>query len=429
MSNTNGNFSSYFGNLRSVFREDGDGERVFNPNYIPKLLKHREEEVKSLINFFRSIVTNPTTSSRKVVLYGPVGTGKTVVSKTFGIEIANHLKARRTLGDPLFRYFHINCRKMKTPHQILTTCLRYLVPGFPLRGYSVDELFRMFSLYLGEQNLVVLLALDEVDYLLASPEGERTDFLYALSRIEESMPLRENPTSNYQEPNNESRFNLLLITRNKNFRHYLDTSTASSLGRNFIYFSPYTRHQLFDIIYDRAEAGLQQDSYNDELLDTIASIAEEYGDSRFAIELLWKAGKIADKLEQRRISPEHIRKAVISVLPLEKSFIEDLNTHQKIILLSMAKLLRNTQNTFITTPEITSSYNRTCEEAGVKPRRSTQVWAYLKDLARLGVIQKETTNRHKQGRSFGRISKYRIQDLPIEEIFSSLNPLIEDQSQ
>jgi cell division control protein 6 len=285
----------------------------------------------------------------------------------------------------------------------------------------------MFSLLLYEQNLVSLLVLDEIDYLISD---ERTDFLYALSRIEEgeSDPkIREEQFPNFSGNQTESRFNLLCCTRDKNFRYHLDSSTASSLGRNFINFPPYTRNQLFDIVSSRAELGLLEECYDDELTEVIAGLAEEYGDARFAIELLWRAAKLADQKKKNQITAEHVRKAVISVLPIEKSIVDDLSTHQKLLLLTIAKLLSYDNQPFVTTPDVKNSYVSTCEEAGVRPRRQTQIWAYLKDLERLGLIQQEVENRHKHGRSLGRVTAIRIRDIPVEEIIQSLNHLVEKQ--
>ncbi|MHA1947064.1 MAG: hypothetical protein ACW97W_13255, partial [Candidatus Hodarchaeales archaeon] len=108
----------------------------------------------------------------------------------------------------------------------------------------------------------------------------------------------------------------------------------------------------------------------------------------------------------------------------EKSIIEDLNTHQKLVLLSITRLLNNNVQSFVTTPEIKAEYERVCEEANTHPRRQTQVWAYLKDLSRLGVIQQEVENRHHNGRSLGRISTIRIRDIPTDEILNSLKYLL-----
>ncbi|WP_455139419.1 Cdc6/Cdc18 family protein [Candidatus Hodarchaeum mangrovi] len=410
------NFTTLFSSQLSVFKEDG--ENIFTGHYIPERIWHRETEMKTLASFFRSIITESTSSSRKVVIYGPVGTGKTAISRRFGRDLIKYMRREWKYGKPLFKYFHINCRKTKTPHLILTTLLRQLVPGFPLRGFGVDELVRMFNLLLYEQNLVVLVVLDEIDYLL--PE-ERTDFLYSLSRLEEAPSGREDLGQSNEKI--EARFNLLLITRDENFRHYLDLSTASSLGQNYIFFKPYTRAQLYDIIYSRAEEGLKEESYDNDLIDLIASLAEENGDARFAIDLLWRAAKIADQENENHIKNEHVRNAIVTILPIEKSLLDDLNTHQKILLLSTAKLLQNEKKLFATTPEVKQSYIEICEEAGVRPRRQTQVWSYLRDLNKLGLIQLEVMNRHNQGRSMGRVTSIRISDIPVTEIINRLTPL------
>jgi len=424
------NFSSLFENFQTVFKENeqtgGSGEDVFNSSYIPIDIRHREEEMQTLASYFQSIITSPTNSSRKVIIYGAVGTGKTLVSRSFCKDLTTFLRRNHKPGKPVFKFFYVNCRKAKSPHLIITTALRQLVPGFPLRGFSVDELLRMFTLLLYEQNLVTLLVLDEIDYLM--PE-ERTDFLYALSRLCEESPLtRENFNYPAGDMSTESRFNLLAITRDKNFRYYLDSSTASSLGKNFIIFPKYTRSELFDIIYDRAEQGLHSECYDDALIELIAGLVEEQGDARFAIELLWRSAKLVDKERKNRITPEHVRKAVVSVHPMEKSVLDDLNPHQQLLLLSLARLLHNSSKTFVTTPEVKKTYEHVCEEAGFRPRRQTQIWAYLKDLGRLGLIHQEVENRHKNGRPQGRVTNICIHSIPVEEIIQSLNHLIEGKS-
>ncbi|MFX0206653.1 MAG: Cdc6/Cdc18 family protein [Candidatus Hodarchaeota archaeon] len=423
------NFSSLFENFETVFKENeqtgGSGEDVFSVSYIPTDIRHREEEMQTLASYFQSIITSPTNSSRKVIIYGAVGTGKTLVSRSFCKDLTTFLRRNHKPGKPAFKFFYVNCRKTKSPHLILTTALRQLVPGFPLRGFSVDELLRMFTLLLYEQNLVTLLVLDEIDFLM--PE-DRTDFLYALSRLEESPLTRESYSYSSGDMSTESRFNLLAITRDKNFRYYLDSSTASSLGKNFIIFPKYTRSELFDIIYDRAEQGLHSECYDDALIELIAGLVEEQGDARFAIELLWRSAKLADKERKNRITPEHVRKAVVSVHPMEKSVLDDLNQHQQLLLLSTAKLLLNSSRPFVTTPEVKETYEHICEEAGVHPRRQTQIWAYLKDLGRLGLIQQDVENRHaRNGRSRGRVTNI-SSTIPVEEIIQSLNHLVEGKS-
>jgi Cdc6-like AAA superfamily ATPase len=118
---------------------------------------------------------------------------------------------------------------------------------------------------------------------------------------------------------------------------------------------------------------------------------------------------------------------MVSVLPVEKSFIEDLNTHQKILLLSIAQLLNNdVMKSHVTTPEVKTAYSALCEQARIRPRRQTQVWSYIKDLARLGLIHQTVENRHHEnGRSLGRVTSIRIRDIPTTEIIQTLEHLLE----
>ena len=92
--NKNHSFSEFLTSHKTVFRNDDEnhGEKVFTSSYTPSSIWHREEEMKILVSYFKSIITNPTSSSRKVVLYGPVGTGKTVISYAFGKELSDYLR-------------------------------------------------------------------------------------------------------------------------------------------------------------------------------------------------------------------------------------------------------------------------------------------------------------------------------------------------
>ncbi|HDI46567.1 MAG TPA: cell division control protein Cdc6, partial [Candidatus Methanomethylia archaeon] len=61
----------------SVFKD----ESRLLPDYVPLNLVHREQQLRSLARIFRVLVESPGTSSPKAILLGPVGVGKTAVSK------------------------------------------------------------------------------------------------------------------------------------------------------------------------------------------------------------------------------------------------------------------------------------------------------------------------------------------------------------
>ncbi|MHA2052910.1 MAG: hypothetical protein ACW99F_04845, partial [Candidatus Hodarchaeales archaeon] len=62
-------FSDLFGSNNSVFQEEDEnqGEKIFTSSFTPKNIWHREEEMRMLVSYFKSIITSPTASSRKVV--------------------------------------------------------------------------------------------------------------------------------------------------------------------------------------------------------------------------------------------------------------------------------------------------------------------------------------------------------------------------
>ena len=101
------------------------GEKVLKSSYIPHSIWHREEEIKALVSYFKAIITSSATSSTNVILYGPPGTGKTAIVNAFGKDLTKYLKRNQNPGDPVFHSIHINCRRTKSPHKIMTTIINH----------------------------------------------------------------------------------------------------------------------------------------------------------------------------------------------------------------------------------------------------------------------------------------------------------------
>jgi cell division control protein 6 len=212
-----------------------------------------------------------------------------------------------------------------------------------------------------------------------------------------------------------------MITRNPNFRYYLDNALFSSLRKRMIDFHPYTQSQLLNILKARAVSGLKSHAYSVEILKVIASIASKSSDARYAIELLWRAGKIAEGCSSSEIMYEHIRKAQVSIFPVKQSFITDIPLHQQLVLLAIASILhKKTDQRFVLSQEIRTTYSKICKTRGLNPRKTTQFWSYLQELSKLGFLQLEVINRHENGSSLGRTAKVSINDLPVAELTNFL---------
>jgi cell division control protein 6 len=390
-----------FAHKTKIIKDD----TVFEPSYIPENLVHRDSEISLVANHFKSIVSKRAKiSGKQLVIQGPVGVGKTVVAKHFGLTLEKYCLSSSDENITKIVYFHMNCRRQRSWYLILTSILRHLVPAFPVRGFSVDELLTYLVQIITERNHGLLICLDEIDYLLSESKG--VDVLYSLIRHHEGINCRK-----------QAQISLICVTRNPHFQTLLDSALLSSLSQGFIKFEPYTPEQIFDILFQRAQQGLYETAYSREAIKAIASLAFNYGDARYAIELLWRSAKVAEQEDSSTINFEHIRKAQISVFPINQSILTDLPPQLKRVLYALASLLDCKKHiAYVTSRELREKYSEICKTSHERPRKQTQFWNYLQQLAKQGLIELKVQNRHENGKSAGRTTLIGISDLPVSEL-------------
>lgn len=306
-------------------------EGVFSPEYVPDSLPHRKEQVKELSRIFRDLF-NPTRKGRvyfqNILCIGDVGTGKTSCAKRFGVELE---QITQKLPHINLRYRHLNCRRNRTVFLVLVDLIRSLVPHFPNRGFSSDELLVMLHTLLSRTETTLVLALDEIDYLFR--DGE-------INLLIEGLTQPQPEDEDWRSEN----IALILITRNKEFMFLLEPSIKSRMAQNVVKFPQYTKDQLFDILTERARHGLNEGVIPSSTLQSISDLAAESGDARFAIELLWRSGKKAFNESSSIILPEHVRIAYTSIRPVNKEQLLYLDPSTRNILYAIAVAFHNNPN-------------------------------------------------------------------------------------
>ena len=375
-----------------------------SPDYVPRVLPHREEEFRQLTRVFKPVLESGM--SQRVLVVGSVGVGKTALARRFGQELEPAAKGR---GLNL-SYLHVNCRKDKTPYAVLMKLVEHYNPRWPCRGLGPEKLLDMVVTYLDKHDAYLTLTLDELDFFL---QLNGPDLLYLLTRTAE-------------ESGGVNRISLIAIARDKErFLRSLDAPTQSTFMHNVLMLDRYTAPQLADILNNRILDAFKTGAVDEETVSLIADIAARWGDARFALELLWRAGMIADGEGADLVMPEHARRAKAEVYPeIKKEVLRDLQPHEKLLLLTVARKLKLSKRAYLLTGEALRSYRVICEEYSEHPRRHTQIWEYLKRMEGLGLVSLHPSGKEHRGKSM-RIS---VPDVPVAMLEGELERLLRAQA-
>ncbi len=382
-------------------------EAKLDINYVPHRLPHREKEHRLLMEFFNFLLRFPERMTQRVIITGEVGTGKTALAQRFGAEITHEAK-KRSIN---FHYLHVNCREYRGKlFLILQHALAVFRPNFPRRGYSSEELLGALVQILDEVDASVILTLDEFDAFI---DQEGSDAVYKLTRLQE------------MRADKPQRISFIFILRDLKATERLDSSARSTLQRNVISLERYPKDQLLDILNDRVAMAFEPSTVPEDVVDLVAGLAfSESGNARFAIELLWRAGKYSDAEGIGEVKPECVRKAVSSVIPtIRRSELASLGFHEKLFLLGAARSFKESQKAYASLSEIEETYAVVCEEFGEQPNSHTQLWKYVQLLSALGILKAEVAGAGIRGRA----TRVSLPSIPAYELEKELSAALEER--
>jgi cell division control protein 6 len=359
----------------SVFKN----ESVLVPEYIPSAIPHRGDQIKTLEMYFQGVVEYSERMSQNVLLSGPVGSGKTMLAKKLGAV----LEKKASLYGNRVKFLHVNCRIDRSLQAVLIKALHFLGHEYPSRGFSFEELLQSFSEALTRDKIHLVVAFDEVDSLVAADSSS----LYTITRIREISP-------------DVQIFSSLLISKTLDYLKMVDLSTLSSLQWNDVLLDPYSTEQLYDILCSRSQDAFNEGCVDDDSLELAAEIASTYGDARYALDLMHRAGRMADLADSSRVMPDYVRSAKASLPPqFRKEELVYLGRHQRLILVAVSNLLKKSDSAYVTIGEVEKSYGSLCESMGVAPNHHTQLWNDINELSRKGIIETQISGKGVRGRT------------------------------
>jgi len=382
---------------KSVFKD----LRTLSFDYVPQRLVHREAQMKKLVMLYRPVVESNL--SQNAVLTGSVGTGKTATAKRFCTDLKDFAEKQQKAVD----WVLVNCRQRNSESSAVLHVVNHFQPNFPDRGFSITEMLRILRKDLEKRKIHLVIVLDEADMLLkkAGP-----DIIYKLTRFGE------------EKVDGRDLVSLMLISQ-KNIFEMLDASSTSTFKRtNVVEFGKYSSDELRDIVKTRVELAFHDGAIDDDAINLIAEVSSEWGDARFAIEILEKAGMLADEESAGRISVEHVRGAKAEAYSsITESKLAGLDRHQKLSLLGIARASR--AKAYVTTGEAESAYKVACEEYSEKPRAHTAFWGLMKDLDMLGVVSAKKSGPGISGKT----TVITLLDIPAKVLEQRMRQMLKDE--
>jgi cell division control protein 6 len=266
----------------TVFRDP----EVLEIDYVPEQFDFRDTQMQELAFQIRPGLRGGRPLN--TVCKGLPGTGKTTSVRKLFSEIEETTKKLVPV--------YINCQIDNTKFAIISQIYRKLVGHLPpASGTSFKQVFDAIARILIKEEIVLLVALDDANYLLY--ENEINKVLYTLLRSHETYE--------------GTRIGVILIISDLDvdLARAVDARVASVLQPTEIYFAPYSEEEIREILKARVLQGLYQGVLSDNLLDYVIEQTQKSGDLRVGIDLLKRAALSAERAARRTIEREDITKA------------------------------------------------------------------------------------------------------------------------
>jgi cell division control protein 6 len=345
----------------SVFRD----EHVFEFDYLPEAFYHRDTQMETLKYALRPAVRG--SRPLNVLANGPPGTGKTTAIMKLFDELAgvSDVKAVR-----------VNCQVNSTRYSVFSRLFEGIFEYEPpTSGISFKKLFGQITDHLVEEDEVLVVALDDVNYLFY--ESEASDTLYSLLRA--------------HEEHSGAKIGVILVSSDLDLEiiDELDTRVQSVFRPEEVYFSRYGESEIVDILRERVERGFRAEVVGPRVLDRVAELtAESGGDLRVGIDLLHRAGLNAEMRGSAEVGTEDVDAAY------QKAKYVHLSRHLRGLSDSEREFLRTlAEHDGSRAGDVYEAFH---ESTGLGYTRYSEI---INKLDQLGVIEAEYTSIEGRGRS------------------------------
>ena len=301
---------------QTLFRD----REVFEFTYMPDELHHRDAQIRELALLARPALRSG--SPRSAILRGPPGTGKTTTVRRLFAEIEETTQQIAPV--------YINCKQHRTPFAVFA-CIFEAVVGYapPATGKHLDEVVRLAAKRLGEREAALLVCLDDANYLHEA--RQLNDLLYRILRLYEAWDVRK---PGVFAISSDLRLNLYTG---------VDERVRSVFHPTEVYFSPYAKSEIQEILGDRIRQGLYPNVVPKTNVILIADLTAREQDIRVGIDRVRAAAENAEGAGRRTVTRKDVMDASRSIItPTLQKRAADLNDGERALLYRIAEMAQNT---------------------------------------------------------------------------------------
>ena len=191
----------------------------------------------------------------------------------------------------------MNCQVDSTRYAVFSRLFEGLFEYEPpTSGISFKKLFGQITDRLVEEDEILTVALDDVNYLFY--EGEASETLYSLLRAHEA--------------HSGAKIGVIIVSSDLDLDviEELDGRVQSVFRPEEVYFSAYGEREIADILTERVDRGFREGAVGPRVLDRVAEhTADSGGDLRVGIDLLRRAGLNAEMRGSTEVALEDVESA------------------------------------------------------------------------------------------------------------------------
>ncbi|MCX2819796.1 AAA family ATPase [Haladaptatus sp. F3-133] len=392
--------------IESILLEEGEKEsklienrKLLDPTYIvdEDRIVGRDEQLNKVARALRVILEGDRAAN--LFLYGPSGTGKSLITKA----VCRNLKNLSEDNGIRLGTVEMNCRNLKTldtaVHEMGEETAKEAGTDYdvPRRGYSTEYKYdKLFELV--EENFDSLIYIfNELDMLSGRSDKDEPAFsrlLYTLSRLEETRSLSTNVTT-------------IAISNDTRLMDQIDSRAESTFSPEEIHFDDYDANQLRSIL-DRRRDAFREGVLSESTLPLAAALAaQDHGDARKAIDLLRISGDMAELDNEQEVTEEHVKRAQKKI---EESrvleVIRGLSPQKKYSLYSTAKVASMAENRTARSVEGYRVYQHMMDEIDADKRIKETYTNKLKELSTYSLLNWE---RNSEGPSSGAFLEFKFE--------------------